>query len=633
MAAAAAASSSISATNNNHPHHHQSLQSAHLSFSQSSLSLHNHKYKLPFLSSQFRISNPRTPSTVSNAVETLHQSHSLSNSPDPSSLHRSSGPTILVSEKLGEAGLDLLRSFGTVECLYNLSQEELCDKVSQCDALIVRSGTKVTRQVFESAKGRLKVVGRAGVGIDNVDLQAATEFGCLVVNAPTANTIAAAEHGIALLASMARNVAQADASVKAGKWQRNKYVGVSLVGKTLAVMGFGKVGSEVARRAKGLGMKVIAHDPYAPADRARAIGVDLVSFDQAISTAEFVSLHMPLTSTTNKVFNDATFAKMKKGVRLINVARGGVIDEDALVRALDNGTVAQAALDVFTEEPPAKDSKLVQHENVTVTPHLGASTREAQEGVAVEIAEAVVGALRGELSATAVNAPMVPPEVLSELAPYVSLAEKLGRLAVQLVAGGSGIQSVKVVYNSSRDPENLDTRLLRAMVTKGIIEPISDAHINLVNADFTAKQKGIRISEERITMVSSKDAPIDSIQVQISNVESKFASALLDNGNISIAGKVKFGVPHLTLVGGFSVDVSLEGNLILCRQVDQPGMIGQVGNILGENNVNVSFMSVGRSVKRTKAIMAIGVDEEPDKETLAKIGGVSAVEEFVFLKL
>lgn len=542
-------------------------------------------------------------------------------------------PTILVSEKLGEAGLQVLRQLGHVECAYDLSPEDLCKKISSCDALIVRSGTKVTRQVFEAGKGKLKVVGRAGVGIDNVDLQAATEFGCLVVNAPTANTIAAAEHGIALLAAMARNVSQADASLKAGKWLRSKYVGVSMVGKTLAIMGFGKVGSEVARRAKGLGMNVIAHDPYAPADRARAVGVELVSFDQAITTADFISLHMPLTPTTNKVFNENTFAKMKKGVRIINVARGGVIDEDALVKALDSGIVAQAALDVFTEEPPAKDSKLVQHENVIATPHLGASTKEAQEGVAIEIAEAVVGALNGELSATAVNAPMVAPEVLSELAPYVVLAEKLGRLAVQLVSGGSGIQSVKVVYRSARGPDDLDTRLLRAMITKGIIEPISNTIVNLVNADYIAKQKGLRISEERVVVDSSPELPVESIQIQISNVESKFASAVSETGQISIDGKVKYGTPHLTCVGSFAVDVSLEGNLILCRQIDQPGMIGTVGNILGEKNVNVSFMSVGRTSRRKKALMAIGVDEEPNKEALENIGAVPAIEEFVFLKL
>ncbi|KAJ4958082.1 hypothetical protein NE237_025193 [Protea cynaroides] len=569
-----------------------------------------------------------------NALETI-DSKGTSVSKDRSLEAASLGskPTILVSEKLGEAGLELLRSFGNVDCSYNLSPEELCSKISLCDALIVRSGTKVTRQVFEAAKGRLKVVGRAGVGIDNVDLQAATEFGCLVVNAPTANTVAAAEHGIALLAAMARNVAQADASIKAGKWQRNKYVGVSLVGKTLAVMGFGKVGSEVARRAKGLGMNVIAHDPYAVADRARAIGVDLVSFDEAITTADFISLHMPLTPTTTKVFNDGTFSKMKKGVRIINVARGGVIDEDALVRALDSGVVAQAALDVFIEEPPSKDSKLVQHENVTVTPHLGASTKEAQEGVAIEIAEAVVGALKGELSATAVNAPMVPPEVLSELSPYVVLAEKLGRMAVQLVSGGAGIKSAKVVYRSARDPDDLDTRLLRAMITKGIIEPISDTYVNLVNADFTAKQKGLRISEERVVVDSSPECPVDSIELRIANVQSKFASALLDDGEITVEGKVKDGTPHLTRVGSFSVDVSLERNLILCRQVDQPGMIGRVGNILGEKNVNVNFMSVCRTAARKLAIMAIGVDEEPDKETLKMIGEVSAIEEFVFLTL
>uniref|UniRef100_A0A7N0SZC4 D-3-phosphoglycerate dehydrogenase n=1 Tax=Kalanchoe fedtschenkoi TaxID=63787 RepID=A0A7N0SZC4_KALFE len=542
-------------------------------------------------------------------------------------------PTILVAEKLGEAGVKLLKEFANVDCSYNLSPEELCTKISLCDALIVRSGTKVSREVFESSGGRLKVVGRAGVGIDNVDLSAATEHGCLVVNAPTANTVAAAEHGIALLTAMARNVAQADASVKSGKWERNKYVGVSLVGKTLAVMGFGKVGSEVARRAKGLGMHVIAHDPYAPADRARAVGVELVGFDEAISKADFISLHMPLTPATNKILNDENFAKMKKGVRIVNVARGGVIDEDALLRALESGIVAQAALDVFTKEPPPADNKLVQHERVTATPHLGASTIEAQEGVAIEIAEAVVGALKGELAATAVNAPMVPAEVLTELKPYVELAEKLGRLAVQLVSGGSGVKSIKVTYASSRAPDDLDTRLLRAMITKGVIEPISDVFVNLVNADFTAKQRGLRIAEERVILDGSPENPLESIQVQIANVQSKFASAISESGDVTVEGRVKDGIPHLTKVGSFGVDVSLEGSIILCRQVDQPGMIGSVGSILGEENVNVSFMSVGRVAPRKHAIMAIGVDDEPSKETLKKIGDIPAIEEFVFLKL
>ncbi|KAL3690364.1 hypothetical protein R1sor_016673 [Riccia sorocarpa] len=542
-------------------------------------------------------------------------------------------PTVLVAEKLGEAGLELLKKIANVDCSYNLSQEELCAKIPLCDALIVRSGTKVTREVFEASNGRLKVVGRAGVGIDNVDLQAATEVGCLVVNAPTANTIAAAEHGIALLTALARNVAQANASMKAGEWKRNKYVGVSLVDKTLAVMGFGKVGSEVARRARGLGMHVLAHDPYAPADRARAIGVELVSFDEALQRADFISLHMPLTPSTDKVFNDESFAKCKRGVRIVNVARGGVIDEEALFRALDSGIVAQAALDVFTVEPPQKGDKLVQHENVVVTPHLGASTVEAQEGVAVEIAEAVVGALQGELAATAVNAPMVPSEVLVELAPYVTLADRLGRLAVQLVSGGAGVKDVKVTYTSARADDDLDTRLLRAMIIKGLIEPVSSAIINLVNADFVAKQRGLRISEERRPSDSGTvEVPLETIEVRISHVDSKFKTAI-SGGDIVLVGNVKGGVPHLVRVGDFSVDVSLEGSIILCKQVDQPGMIGKVGNFLGEQNVNISFMSVGRDAPRKLAVMAIGVDDTPTKETLAKIGGINAIEEFVFLKL
>ncbi|KAH9605702.1 hypothetical protein KSS87_015505 [Heliosperma pusillum] len=588
--------------------------------------------------SQLSLSSKQTPFSLSLKSTSPHLRHVTSTTfprrlTISATASSTAKPTVLVAEKLGDAGIDLLKKFANVDCSYNLTPEELCTKISLCDALIVRSGTKVTREVFESSAGRLKVVGRAGVGIDNVDLSAATEHGCLVVNAPTANTVAAAEHGIALLTAMARNVAQADASVKKGEWKRNKYVGVSLVGKTLAVMGFGKVGSEVARRAKGLGMHVISHDPYAPADRARAIGVELVSFEDAISKADFISLHMPLTSTTSKVLNDDTFAKMKKGVRIVNVARGGVIDEDALVRALDAGIVAQAALDVFTQEPPAKDSKLIMHENVTATPHLGASTMEAQEGVAIEVAEAVIGALNGELASTAVNAPMVPAEVLAELKPYVELSEKLGRLAIQLVTGGSGVKSVKVGYATSRAPDDLDTRVLRAMITKGLIEPISSTFVNLVNADFTAKQRGMRITEERILLDGSPESPLESIQVQIANVESKFASAISETGEIGLQGRVKDGVPHLTKVGSFEVDVSLEGSIILCRQVDQPGMIGRVGSVLGEENVNVSFMSVGRLAPRTHALMAIGVDDQPSSVVLKKIGDIPAIEEFVFLKL
>lgn len=500
--------------------------------------------------------------------------------------------------------------------------------------------------MLQAGKGRLKVVGRAGVGIDNVDLAAATEYGVLVVNAPTANTIAAAEHGIALLCALSRNVAQADASMKKGEWKRTKcvsachsplectdnqhrYVGTSLIDKTLAIIGFGKVGSEVARRAKGLGLRVVAYDPYAPAERVRAVGAELVPFDEALALGDFFSLHMPLTASTANLFNREAFAKMKKGAFVINVARGGVIEDAALVEALDNGTVKGAALDVFEVEPPSL-SPLVCRPDVICTPHLGASTSEAQEAVAVEIAEAVVGALKGELSATAVNAPMVSPEALSELAPYVTLTENLGRVAVQLLSGAGGIKDVKVTYVSGRS-DTLDTRLLRAMIVKGLVEPVSEAKVNIVNADYVAKQRGLRITEERVP--SSSTDVLSSVSIQLACAETRFSSARDTQGSIAVEGQVRLGVPHLTRVGNFQVDVSLEGPILFCRQQDQPGMIGAVGTLLAKDNVNISFMSVARSGPRTTAVMAIGVDEKPTAEALAAIAKLPAIEEVCFLAL
>jgi D-3-phosphoglycerate dehydrogenase len=544
---------------------------------------------------------------------------------------------ILVSEKLGDAGLDMIREFGEADCSYDLTPEQLCEKIQHSDALIVRSGTKVTRKVFEASKGRLKVVGRAGVGIDNVDLQAATEFGCLVVNAPTANTIAAAEHGIALITALSRNVAQADASMKRGEWKRNQYVGVSLVGKTLAIMGFGKVGSEVARRAKGLGMSVIAHDPFASEAKAASLGVKLVSFDEALAQGDFFSLHMPLTPQTKDMFGDAAFAKIKKGARIVNVARGGVIDEHALGRAIDAGQVAAAALDVFPQEPPPKDHPLVNRPEVVCTPHLGASTTEAQEGVAVEIAEAVIGALKGELAATAVNAPMVPAEVLAELQPFVRLAEGLGRAAVQLV-GDAGFVDVNVTYASPRG-DDLDTRLLRAMVIKGILEQITTSMVNLVNADLLAKTRGLRIIESVVpaegrdvltSMTVALGCP-NFPKVREPSELSRFTAALDTSSRISITGTVKGNKPFLTGLGEFDVDIPLEGVCLLVQQTDRPGLIGAVGMELAKADVNISFMTVARTGRGKDAIMAIGVDEAPTGHVMTAIPSIEGIVEFALI--
>lgn len=560
-------------------------------------------------------------------------------------------------------GVEALKAHANVECAYDLTPEQLCAKISLADALIVRSATKVTRAVFEAAKGRLKVVGRAGVGVDNVDLAAATEHGCLVVNAPTANTVAAAEHGIAMLCALARNVAQADASIKAGKWERSKFVGVSMVDKTLAVIGFGKVGAEVARRARGLGMAVIAYDPFASEEKARAVGVRLVSMDEALGAGDFFSLHMPLTPGTKNMFNDEAFGKMKRGARVINVARGGVIDEQALARALDAGVVAAAALDVFQEEPPAyAGHPLVNRPNVVCTPHLGASTQEAQEGVAIEVVEAVVDALAGRLSSTAVNAPMISSAMLKELAPFVALAEGLGRAAVSLVAsepgagGGTprgtgassvGFRDVCITYTSARG-DDLDTRLLRAMVIKGILEATTTANVNLVNADLLAKQRGLRVAEVTVCADSSAATAggaggaagaagevLSSLSVALGTSATKFSAAVDEAGRIFVAGAVRAGgAPHLTKIGTFDADLSLYGSVILCRQRDQPGIVGAVGTVLGDAGCNISFMAVGaeQEAGAGDALMAIGVDSEPAREVVERIGAVKGIVEVAVFK-
>jgi D-3-phosphoglycerate dehydrogenase len=544
-------------------------------------------------------------------------------------------PTVLVSEKLGAAGIELLEKFANVECCYDLSVDELHQKISLCDALIVRSGTQVTKEVFAASKGRLRVVGRAGVGIDNVDIHAATQNGCVVVNAPTANTVAAAEHGIALLCSFARNVPQANASMLDGKWERSKMVGVSLVDKTLAIMGFGKVGSEVARRAQGLGMKVIAYDPYAPLEKAKALGVELVDLDEAVARGDFFSLHMPLTPNTDKMFNAEMFKKMKKSAVIINVARGGVIDDQALADALDNEEIAGAALDVFTSEPPKKETNpLIGRENVILTPHLGASTVEAQEGVAVEVAEAVLTALRGEPATSAINAPMVSSEVMRELMPYADLAHMLGKVAVQLVK--SNEQNINVTYRTT-SPDELDTRILRANLIKGLVEHTTNNPVNLVNADLIAQDRNLKITEIKEVATGSTtnpDALINKITISFgAATETMFPSALNKDNMICVGGKVKDDKPYLTTLGQFDVDVSLVGSLVLCRQNDQPGVIGQVGSMLSDGNINVNFMTVGRTGRREEAVMAIGVDERPEPALIEEMRKVPALKEVIGIDL
>ncbi|GAX81228.1 hypothetical protein CEUSTIGMA_g8660.t1 [Chlamydomonas eustigma] len=599
---------------------------------------------------------------------------------------------------------------------------------------------QVTREVFEASAGRLKVVGRAGVGIDNVDLGSATEVrawgrwsnvgidnvdlgsatevrawgrwsnvgidnvdlgsatevrawgrwsnvgidnvdlgsatecGCLVVNAPTANTVAAAEHGIALLCSMARNIPAANASMKAGQWERESFVGTSLSGKTLAVIGFGKglvasphamkglaasphvmkglvasphvmkglaasphamkglaasphamkglaasphamkglaasphVGSEVAKRAKGLGMNVIAYDPYASAEKAAAMGAHMATFEDALRVADFFSLHMPLTPATKNLFDGNAFSKIKRGARIINVARGGVICEKSLLQALESGQVAQAALDVYKEEPPNFETNaLIRHPRVICTPHLGASTAEALEGVALEVVEAVLDALEGKLSPNAVNAPMVPAEVLKELQPYIRLAEGLGKAAVSLV-GETGFHDVNITYSSPRG-DDLDSRLLRAMVIKGILEEVTTARVNLVNADLLARNRGFKVFE--VTVYSDGSDILTSMSVSLGTNASKFSAAVDRASRIYVEGQVRNGAPFITKIGNFDLELPVQGCVLLTRQVDQPGIVAGISTLLAKDECNISFMTVGRTGKNMEAIMAIGIDQD-----------------------
>lgn len=511
--------------------------------------------------------------------------------------------TIFVAEKMQPLGLEILAGEAQVVFEMKLTPEALVARLNEvaADALIVRSGTQVTADLMARVPS-LKVVGRAGTGVDNIDLQAATQHGILVVNAPTGNSVAAAEHAVALMTALARNIPQADASMRRGEWNRHAYIGTSLAGKTLGIVALGRVGSEVAKRAKGLGMRVLAYDPYFPPARAHALGVPLVDLEDIWAESDFISLHAPLTENTRHLINVQTLAKMKPGVYLINDARGGLIDDQALVAGLESGKVAGAALDVFQEEPP-RNNPLVGHPDVIVTPHLGASTVEAQLDVAREIAEAVLAALKGEVVSSAVNAPMIAPELLNEMTPLMELAEKLAKVTVQLAP--QNLSAVRVIYEGQ--PALLpDTRPLKAAIIKGLLEPICELRINRVNAELIAQERGLVFTE--VKCEESKSPVRDTITIELGE-ETPYCCQ----------GAILRGSPRIIRMQEYWIDLELNGYILLCHNEDRPGTIGQVGTLLGRNEVNISFMQVGRDHPRGMAIMAIGLDELPSEHLVEEI--------------
>ncbi len=510
---------------------------------------------------------------------------------------------VLVSDSLSEEGLEILRKAG-LEVVYKpgLSVEELKKEIAEARALIIRSGTKVTKEIIESAKN-LKVIGRAGTGLDNVDVAVATEKGIVVMNVPGGNTLSAAEHTLALLFSLARKIPQANATVKAGLWDRKKFMGMELNGKVLGIIGLGRIGNIVAERALCLRMKVLAYDPFVSPEHAKEKGIDLVSLDELLARSDFVTIHTPLTKETYHLLNRERLAKMKKGAYLINCARGGIVDEEALYEAIISGHLAGAALDVFEKEPVPPDHPLLKLENVIVTPHLGASTVEAQKVVAVEIAQQVVDYLLYGVIRNAINVPAITGEALEVLKPLLNLAEKIGLLASQLIEGA--ITEVIVTYLG--EIAKLDLKPATISLIKGLLSPYLKEDVNYVNALLRAKERNIKVSE--IKSESAEDF-ISLIRLQIKSSK----DSLLVEG--TLFGKSE---PRIVKINGFRLDALPEGHMLYIFNEDRPGVIGKIGTILGKHNLNIARMYVGQDPMKERNIILLSLDQPPTQEALAEL--------------
>ncbi len=508
---------------------------------------------------------------------------------------------VLVTDPIASDGLDILRRHAEVEVRLGLPTQELATIIGGFDGLVVRSETRVTAPVIDAAT-HLQVIGRAGVGVDNIDLEAATRRGIVVVNTPTANTVSAAEHTLALLLAVARHIPQANALLKQGKWQRNSFVGVEVRNKTLGIVGLGQVGSEVARRAQGLEMRVIAHDPFISLEHAHNLGVELVSLPDLLSQSGFISLHVPLTPQTQGLIGHRELALMKPGAYLINTARGGIIDEEALAEALALGGLAGAAVDVFAEEPP-RDSPLLRSDKAIITPHLGASTVEAQADVAVAVAEQVVAVLQGHPARYAVNAPFIPPEMMAAVGPFLGVASHIGKLATQLAEGQ--LSAITIKYEG--DIANYEAGALKVALLGGLLEPISEERVNLVNANMVAAKRGLRIMEQKEPVCENYGSLI-TVEVTTSA------------GTTTVAGTYMRGETHIVHVNGYWVDVVASGGYwLVSHHRDRPGLIGAVGTILGNGDINISSMQVSRLQPRGPALMVLGMDEPVGERQLQHI--------------
>lgn len=521
---------------------------------------------------------------------------------------------VFVADPISEEGLKPLRENSRYEVVVKLklSPQDLVKEMNGTQCLLVRSETKVTEEIIKAAKS-LKLVGRAGVGVDNINVPAASKSGIVVMNVPGGNTISAAEHTMALILASARNIPQANASLKEKKWERSKFIGQELLGKTLGLIGLGRIGREVASRAKAFGMRVAAYDPFISEEQAQIVGAQVLPLDEVLKAADFVSLHTSLNDQTKKLVGKDFLSKMKPSARLVNCARGDLIDEAALAEALSSGKLKGAALDVFSQEPPAADNPLVGLPNVIVTPHLGASTEEAQVKVGYELSLAVMDYFDKGVARNAVNIPSVEPEILAQLSPYLTLGEKMGRFLGQYAEGGFR----EVVIRFAGDFKSQSRSLITLAVLKGLLSPVmEEGELNWVSAPIAAKERGIKVTETA-TQESEGFTNLITLSVKTDKEQRRVSGSVLSQNN-----------PRIVRIDDLSLDLIPEGRMLVYRNLDRPGVIGFVGTLLGQNNVNIASIQVGRKSEGAEAISIVNVDSPIAPSVLEKIrssSGITAV--------
>lgn len=515
---------------------------------------------------------------------------------------------VLVSDSIDQAGIEILSQVAQVDIKTDLTPEQLKNIIGDYDALMIRSSTRVTQEII-SAGTNLKIIGRAGVGVDNVDVPAATKQGILVVNSPEGNTIAAAEHALAMMMSMSRFIPEANRSVKDNKWERGKFVGVEVYKKTLGIVGLGKIGSHVATVARAMGMKLLAFDPFISMERAEELGCRVVEMDLLLQESDYITLHIPKTPETTHLINAAALAKMKPTARIINCARGGIIDEAALAIALKEGKIGGAALDVYEQEPLGESALRALTTEVVLTPHLGASTAEAQVNVAIDVAEQIRDVLLGLPARSAVNIPGLSPNVMEKLRPYLRLAETLGHMVSQL-AGGR-IESFNVGLYGELAVNEAKPLVVAAL--KGLLSDALRERVNYVNASIEAKERGIRVVETRDASLRDYSG---SLQLTARGTlgEHSVTGALMGDGEI-----------HITAIDGFPINVPPTNYMLFTLHRDMPGLIGNIGSLLGKFNVNIASMQVGRKIVRGDAVMVISIDDPLPEGILDEIKKVSGI--------